>query len=719
MILPRFVFCGLLVFGWLAVTLTAAVAQGADLRVFLQEYAPAYVARGPSSGPSADAERAQRAFEDAQRLQPEFQSWTQPTVTDLAEKLVQSSTAPVLERAWGEFYLGHYSKAEDLALKAGDDAHRAEPRRQVDIAQSLHLAALAAAERGHTEEALKYIKVAIGETDSAKELLVWARVHASLAHLQWRNGSPAEQILTLKKIHAEFLRLVGPDHAYTLHHHNELAAALYDDKQDAAAARELRDILTVTQKNHGPDEARTVAVRKNLARVLEGQELFDEAEVHRRDVVESQRKSLGADHKATLRSREQLVQNLVEQRKFAEATTEAIGLLEQSQRVLGAEDLTTLICRSRLARCQFEQGEVAEAETQLRQLYDYELKTLGAEHRETLNTGHDLGACLIMSGKAEEAVKLLQTVIKQRIALLSENHRDVLETRTQLGRAYEATHKLAEAEIEYRAALNAFIKSVGASHPKTILLTNRINQMMETPEAKALIISNSLKNVEKLKAEHGAKDIRTLNARLGYAAALSEQKKYAEAEKEYRDVHVTLTRLQKEDTSQSLMVLREVANCLGNQNKLKEADVIYTQLLKKMRFIYTKPDPEVVRTMNMHGLCLLRLNRLDEARVMMENCIQSLNSFPDVNPDFLQRAQTIYREILRLQKDGGEFSAEDMMAREQGRSVAPQPAAAAAAPAPLQVPASAILPADALKQPNAPAIQQGDTSTINKPLPFN
>lgn len=713
----RTLFFGLLAAYLFSAPMVTAAADAAAARSFLQEFAPAYVVLGPSSGKAADEERFKRAFDDVQRRKPEYQSLTQNGVKAVAAEMADVETKSLRDRAMGAFYLGRYSEAEEQALKAGDAAHRADPRQPDEIAQALHLASLAAAERGDAESTLKYIKIAQGETDPAKELLTWAQVQSTLAHLHWRTGATAEQILILRKIHAEFLRIVGPDHAHTLHHHNELAAALYDDKQDAAAAEELTEILTQTQKNHGADDAKTVSVRKNLARVLESQELFEEAEPHRRAVVESQRKTAGADDRATLRSREQLVQNLIEQRKFAESTTEAIGLLEQSQRVLGPEDLTTLICRSRLARCQFEQGEIVEAETQLRLLYDYELKTLGAEHRETLNTGHDLGACLNLAGKHEEAVKQLETVLKRRLALLPQDHRDTLETRAQLGQAYEKINKLAEAELEYRAALTVIAKTLGEEHPKTVLLKNRVNKMLESPEAKILILSNALKAAESAKAEHGTKDIRTLNARLGYAAALSEQKKYAEAEKEYREVHVALTRLQKEETAQSLMLLREVANCLGNQEKLKEAEEVYVLVLKKMRLLNQKPDPEMVRTLNMHGLCLLRLNRLDEARAAMEACLKEASLFPDVSASFMERAQLILNEILRLQREGGTFSADGMANKARAN---PTPAPAAANAAPIQVPAAAVMPSTALPLPgaagSAPALPTGDT--INKPLPF-
>ena len=76
---------------------------------------------------------------------------------------------------------------------------------------SLQLAALAALERGQKDSALKYIQVAQGETDPKKDLLNWAKIHSSLAHIHWRSGRPAEQISTLRLILDEIKQIDPKD----------------------------------------------------------------------------------------------------------------------------------------------------------------------------------------------------------------------------------------------------------------------------------------------------------------------------------------------------------------------------------------------------------------------------------------------------------------------------------------------------------------------------
>jgi hypothetical protein len=101
----------------------------------------------------------------------------------------------------------------------------------------------------------------------------------------------------------------------------------------------------------------------------------------------------------------------------------------------------------------------------------------------------------------------------------------------------------------------------------------------------------------------------------------------------------------------------------------------------------------------------------------METCLKEVSQFPDVSPSFLERAQLILNEILRLQREGGTFSAE--AAANKARAT-PTPAPAVPNAAPIQMPAAAVMPSTALPLPgaggSAPALPTGDT--INKPLPF-
>ena len=160
-----------------------------EFRDFLREFPAAYALQGPSSGKAGDEQRFARVFEELVKRLKLPTELSREAVPKLAEQLSQDEKAPLLDRARANFVRAQYQQAEERALLAGDAAHRAKPRKPADISLSLQLAALAALERGQKDSALKYIQVAQGETDPKKDLLNWAKIHSSLAHIHWRTGN--------------------------------------------------------------------------------------------------------------------------------------------------------------------------------------------------------------------------------------------------------------------------------------------------------------------------------------------------------------------------------------------------------------------------------------------------------------------------------------------------------------------------------------------------
>jgi tetratricopeptide (TPR) repeat protein len=695
-----------------AASITCARAEVNAFGDFLRDFPAAYTLLGPSSGTKNDERRFARVVEDlAKRLKlpPEL---TLKTIPELAEKLSLDEKAPLLDRARADFVCRQYQQAEKRALQAGDAAHRAKPRRSADISVCLQLAALAALEQEQNDPALKYIQVAQGETDPKKDLQTWAQVHSSLAHIHWRSGRPAEQIKVLRLILSEYLNAEGITHPYTLFYHNELAAALYDDHQDAAAEKELREILRITEMNHGPDDAKTVSVRKNLARILESQDHFDAAESVRRSVIESQKRTIGGDSPVTLRSREQLVRNLFEQRQFTECESESQSLLEVSRRVLGADDLISLSCRLKLAQCQREQGQLAEAEKLLRSLLEDEVKLLGVDDPETLGTAHDLGICLNARHEYADAVKELKPVLDARIRLLPTDHRDTLDTRSQLGIAYQGTGQIVEAELEFRAVMKVLTRMLGPQHPRTVIATQRVTDLLNLPEAKALMISNARAQLAKAINDFGREDSRTLNIQLSLAGAFINQGKHQEAEREFFQVHASLTRSLKEETPQSLLILREIGNCELNQKKWPEAEKMYRQVLRNQRILLQSADPELLQTLYLLGLCYGQQGKMDEARPLLEECLAGTVKVGDISPAFVTQLKSVLDQVIQIQRKPKPEQSDPA----PGKPDAPPMAATITAPpglipsAPTPVSGTAPIPQAGLP---SEALQ-----TINKPLPF-
>jgi tetratricopeptide (TPR) repeat protein len=259
-----------------------------------------------------------------------------------------------------------------------------------------------------------------------------------------------------------------------------------------------------------------------------------------------------------------------------------------------------------------------------------------------------------------------------------------------LGIAYQNTGSLEEAEIEFRAVLTALTKQLGKQHPKTVLATQRVSDLLTSPEAKTLMINNARTQLAKAVKTYGPNDTRTLNTQLNLAGTLTNQGQLTEAEKEYRLVHASLTRLLKEETPESLKILREVANALLNQNKWPEAEPIFLQVLRDQRRVLKPTDPEILQTLFLTGICLGQQNKINEARPILEECLAGTSKVPNILPAFVEKVKSVLDQIIQIQR------------QPKSDSKVATPAAATAR--------SAALP---------PAAQTtNDMQTINKPLPF-
>jgi hypothetical protein len=113
--------------------------------------------------------RVQRLSRAHELLAVKHQDTLESVATKLSaqvQSLRQNDKAQKLERARAEFAHGAYAEAQVLALEAGDEAHRSAARRPEQVISALELAAFAALEQRHFEEAVKFLSVAATHLDS-------------------------------------------------------------------------------------------------------------------------------------------------------------------------------------------------------------------------------------------------------------------------------------------------------------------------------------------------------------------------------------------------------------------------------------------------------------------------------------------------------------------------------------------------------------------------
>ncbi|MBB5039432.1 tetratricopeptide repeat protein [Prosthecobacter dejongeii] len=594
------------------------------MAALVREFPRALAFRPPEEGPRGDFVRFVKAAEPlCERFQLPREGFYE-ALRDYGKKRLSQINVRDLETARFYFILGRYPEAVEIALSAGDEAHRSKKRVSAEVVAALELAAYGSLEQRKYVDARKYLAVAVTETNPNDDLSLWTQIQTAMAHTSYLlTDYPAQQKI-LREVMERHRLALGPGHIETLRYHNELATALYDQRQDVAAEKEYRAILRRLEENEEADSPALTSVRKNLAAVLESLGRLAEEETLRRQVLASQQRTLGKTHPQVLSNRFRLAKCLRGQKKFEEAESELNSMLVFTQRFFGPDSGEVLRSRSNLATYLYELGRYAEAATQLQVLYEQEKKVLGPDHSETLTSYNDLGVCMNELGQHEKAEEILSYVLQCRLKNLPPDDLDTLGTRNNLGIAYEKQNKLLLAEEQYRAAYTARARLLGPDHPKTLAARNNLTGLFKDDRSLEQVLQEYRSMLATLEKQQGPDHPQTMVAHSNIANYLSRLKRFAEAEKELRWIYET--RLKTLGSRHPLTLESQIA---WNWNLYEQQH--YVQAEQRMRqslpILMEVLQPEELLLQQFYcqySLCLAMTGKMDEAIRLLSKTEETL-----------------------------------------------------------------------------------------------
>jgi tetratricopeptide (TPR) repeat protein len=300
-----------------------------------------------------------------------------------AEKVQKDKSEPNFKRAEAAYAKKDYVEAERLALKAAEEAKKANPRDNTKVLNALELAGQSASERRDDVPALRYLQEAAALTDQARDPLEWARVHHALADTLDDRGEYAQAEKLLHKLISIRSEKLGSEHSDTLNSRNNLAIVLYSQGEYAKAEAEFRAVLKIQQRILGLEHLNTLSSRGNLANALGSQGKYAEAEAVYRAMSKIWERVLGPEHPDTLICWNNLALALDLQGKHAEAEAEHRAVLKIWERALGSEYPNTLECLYDLALCLREQGKAKDALPFSKRAVEGAHKVLGISHPKT------------------------------------------------------------------------------------------------------------------------------------------------------------------------------------------------------------------------------------------------------------------------------------------------------------------------------------------------
>ena len=119
-------------------------------------------------------------------------------------------------------------------------------------------------------------------------------------------GDHAAAEAEFRDVLAAGLRVLGPDHPYTLATRHEIARMMAARGDHAGAEAEYRDVLAAQLRVLGPDHPDTLVTRHEIARVMAARGDHAGAEAEFRDVLAARLRVLGPDHRDTLTTRHEI-----------------------------------------------------------------------------------------------------------------------------------------------------------------------------------------------------------------------------------------------------------------------------------------------------------------------------------------------------------------------------------------------------------------------------
>jgi tetratricopeptide (TPR) repeat protein len=262
-------------------------------------------------------------------------------------------------------------------------------------------------------------------------------------------------------------KALGPEHPATATSLNDLALAL-KEKGDFAAARPLQErALAIVEKALGPEHPYTATNLNNLANVFREEGDLTGARPLYERALAIREKALGPEHPDTAQSLNNLAAVVEEQGDFAGALSLHERALEIRETVLGPEHPETATSLNNLARLLSDQGDFAGARPLCERALAICEKALGPEHPDTATSLNNLAGLLSKQGDFVGARPLCERALAIREKALGPEHPDTANSLQNLAALLWNQGDLGRARLLQERALASLGKALGPEHPDT------------------------------------------------------------------------------------------------------------------------------------------------------------------------------------------------------------------------------------------------------------
>ena len=559
----------------------------------------------------------------------------------------------------------------DAASRSVGHAFRDIPGTEADVRLTL---ARTYASLGRTEDAQRHAEQArrLLEQAYGAESTHALRARALLADLLADAGRYADARAEIESVLAEQLGRLAPADPDVLASRLVLGRVLTLESQFFAAEAELRDALTIQERERPDDWRLAVGLRGALVDALIGRVVPPETEALCREILEIQERHLGPEHPEIAATLDRLSGVLQRKLRYEDALAIAERALELRRRVQGEGHPLTADAWSRVA-IQHDRlhhtGAALEAARHAHSIYE---ASLGPEHPQTLEALHRVAIELRLAQRLDEAEPMYRRVIAGLERRLGEEHPSTLRALSHLETLLAADGRVPEAR-EVHARLCAISERIVArpdADAETIddylyyLLTVDPPELRDPWRALALaerIVGETQRQVPHMllslgiaQRDTGRPDlaidtlrealalpegVRSWTAMQTVVELLNEQGREAEVVPLLVDLRERQLGARGEEDFVVAATERQLALQHERLGQPAEAERWFRASLERLRSFRPDEDWEVARAKSELGGCLLDRGAVEEAAPLVREGLRTLEGDPRLQPRWIEEAR--------------------------------------------------------------------------------
>ncbi|MBY0312638.1 MAG: serine/threonine-protein kinase [Phycisphaerales bacterium] len=348
--------------------------------------------------------------------------------------------------------------------------------------------------------------------------------------------------------------------------------------------------------------------------------------------------SIQARPRVESRVREAIGRTYLALGEYGEGETNIARSLELARSAFGPNSVHTIRTDELAGQVLFRTGKYPEAIAHLKRVIADADAQLGTKHDVSLTARNTLAYVYAQAAQTEDAIALTREVIDGFTASKGPDDENILSAKGTLAVLLSDLQKYDEAEILYAEVDAALHKKFGPDHPTT--LSNRSNrawalqQQGKHDQCVEIFASVLASRKRVLGPDHPE----TLQVENNLANSLRGLKRYEEAGVLYERVFEVARSRDGAEHPETLISMANLARFYQETDQFERAEPMFQECEALYRKVLGTKHPHAVMTVLGHGICLRRMNKLDEAVAKLTNAHTLLTKLRPPIPSATRRA---------------------------------------------------------------------------------